>query len=172
MGLGSCWQSWLMVLLLGDWLLPCALQMSCLNVRAASRRSALLYAVAVDARSNGHWHCYGLCRLPSVVVGSTSVLVWEFQGIVPGKCTCNWVDSNLFIFVVYLMPLSVKKNKVICVPNLISTSRWRWVVSFMPRSFYPGERVPSIHLRLGESQSWSVWCGEEKNLLALLLIEP
>jgi hypothetical protein len=51
--------------------------------------------------------------------------------------------------------------------------RWRWIVSFTPLPLYPrgnGLRFP-LDGRLGEPQSRSGCCGEEKNV-ALLGIEP
>jgi hypothetical protein len=53
-------------------------------------------------------------------------------------------------------------------------TRWRWVVSFMPRSLYP--RGNSHHFpldtRLGGPQRRSGHCGEEKSVLSLSGIEP
>jgi hypothetical protein len=45
-------------------------------------------------------------------------------------------------------------------------TRWRWVVSVMPRPLYPWGKSPLYPLdrRLGGPQSWSGCYGEEKNL--------
>jgi hypothetical protein len=58
-------------------------------------------------------------------------------------------------------------------------SRWRWVVSFTPRPFYPQEKSPWYPLdrRLGGPQMRSGRGGEEKNSQALprfehLIIQP
>jgi hypothetical protein len=53
-------------------------------------------------------------------------------------------------------------------------TRWRWVVSFMPRPLYPQGKSPWYPLdrRLGGPQSRYEHGGEEKNSQPLLGIEP
>jgi hypothetical protein len=53
------------------------------------------------------------------------------------------------------------------------STRLRWLVNFTPRPLYSRENSPSYPLnrRLGEPQSRSGRCGEEKNLLPLPRIE-
>jgi hypothetical protein len=53
-------------------------------------------------------------------------------------------------------------------------TRWRWVVSFMPRPLHPQRKNPWYPLdrRLGEPQSRSGRGGEEKNSQPLLGLEP
>jgi hypothetical protein len=79
-GLGNCSRSRLTVLLLGDLLLLCVLQMSCLVLRVsptdwlACRRSASLFAVTSGTWPHGNWCYCGLCWLASVVVRSHNYL--------------------------------------------------------------------------------------------------
>jgi len=56
--------------------------------------------------------------------------------------------------------------------NLNLSTRWRWVVSFMPHPFYTWEKSPLSPLdrRLGGPQSQSGFGGEEKSILCLLFI--
>jgi hypothetical protein len=44
---------------------------------------------------------------------------------------------------------------------------WKWVVGIMSRPLYPWGKSPQYPLdrRLGESQNWSGWLGEEKKIL-------
>jgi hypothetical protein len=53
-------------------------------------------------------------------------------------------------------------------------TRWKWVVSFMPRPLYPQEKSPWYPLdrRLGGPQSRSEHGGEEKNSQPLPRLEP
>jgi hypothetical protein len=53
-------------------------------------------------------------------------------------------------------------------------TRWRWVVSFMPRPFTPGGKSPRYTLdkRLGGPQCRSGRCGLEKNLFPPAGIGP
>jgi hypothetical protein len=53
-------------------------------------------------------------------------------------------------------------------------TRWRWVVSFMPRPIYPQVKSPCYPLdrRLGEPQSRSGRGGEERNSQPLPGLEP
>jgi hypothetical protein len=53
------------------------------------------------------------------------------------------------------------------------STRWRWVVSCMSLPLYPqGKWSWHSYRRLGEPQSQSGLCGEEKHLLLLPEIEP
>jgi hypothetical protein len=53
-------------------------------------------------------------------------------------------------------------------------TRWRWVVSLMPRPLYPRRQNPRYELdrRLGAPQGPSGRCGQEKKLFPLPEIEP
>jgi len=59
-----------------------------------------------------------------------------------------------------------------CVLDL--STRWRQVVSFMPRPFYPQGKSPwyPLYTRLGGPQSQSGHSGEEKNSQPLVGLEP
>jgi hypothetical protein len=84
----------------------------------AWRRFVSLYAVASDARPMGVGAAVACTDWLALWQAPTSILVGNLERKRPlGKCTCKWVDSNLFILVVYLVTLSVKKSKVVPVPN-------------------------------------------------------
>jgi hypothetical protein len=95
---------------------------------------------------------------------------------------CSFLCLPVFVFVRTYIRVCVcfaincyETVKCLCSPTILDLdTRWRWVVSFMPRPLYPRGNRPWYPLGrwLGRPQSRSGRCREEKNLLPLPGIEP